>query len=121
MVSSLAVTVDPARALAFAQRRWDESIVPALVEYIRIPARSPAFDRQWREHGHLERAVGLIHDWARAPAIDGLRVEVVRLEGRTPVIVMEVPGPGDDTVLPTGVRLTACVAQVLADHFHARR
>jgi hypothetical protein len=37
------------------------------------------------------------------------------------VIVMEVPGPGDDTVLPTGVRLTACVAQVLADHFHARR
>jgi hypothetical protein len=23
--------------------------------------------------------------------------------------------------LPTGVKLTACVAQVLADHFHARR
>ncbi len=78
MVTSLAVTVDPARALAFAQRRWDESIVPALVEYIRIPAKSPAFDRQWREHGHLERTVALIDDWARARAIDGLHFHARR-------------------------------------------
>ncbi len=30
-------------------------------------------------------------------------------------------GPNEFLHLPTGVRLTACVAQVLADHFHARR
>jgi acetylornithine deacetylase/succinyl-diaminopimelate desuccinylase-like protein len=81
---------------------WDDSIVPTLTEYIRIPARSPLFDPGWREHGHIERAVGLIQDWAAKRRIEGLRVDVARLEGRTPVIVMEIPGRTDDTVLLYG-------------------
>ena len=28
-------------------RFWDDAIVPALVEYIRIPAKSPHFDPGW--------------------------------------------------------------------------
>jgi hypothetical protein len=28
-------------------RTWDASIVPQLVEYIRIPAKSPHFDPSW--------------------------------------------------------------------------
>src|SRR5439155_9635774 len=59
-------------------------------------------DPDWKEHGHLDRAVSTIEQWSRAPAIEGLRVEVVRLPGRTPVIVMEVPGRGADTVLLYG-------------------
>src|SRR2546429_2719033 len=47
-------------------------IVPTLTEYIRIPAKSPMFDAHWAEHGHLERAVGLITDWARRRKIEGL-------------------------------------------------
>lgn len=84
---------------------WNESIVPALVDYIRIPNKSPAFDAQWREHGHMERATALIADWCRKRAIKGLTVEVVRLEGRTPVIWMEIPATapaGADTVLLYG-------------------
>ena len=38
---------------------WDGSIVPALVDYIRIPAKSPHFDRQWAKNGHIEAAVTL--------------------------------------------------------------
>jgi len=88
--------------LAFVERAWDESIVPALSDYVRIPAKSPAFDRQWREHGHLDRAVALVEDWCRRRKVEGLRVEVHRLEGRTPVIVMEIPGAGGETVLLYG-------------------
>jgi acetylornithine deacetylase/succinyl-diaminopimelate desuccinylase-like protein len=88
--------------LEFAQRAWDERIIPALTEYIRIPAKSPMFDAQWREHGHLDRAVALVEGWCRARPVEGLRVEVVRLEGRTPVILMEVPGRADETVLLYG-------------------
>jgi acetylornithine deacetylase/succinyl-diaminopimelate desuccinylase-like protein len=71
---------------------WDEAIVPALVQYIRIPAKSPHFDRDWEKNGHIERAVKLAEDWCRAHALRGMKVEVVRLKGRTPVLFVEVPG-----------------------------
>jgi len=96
------MTIDTTRTRAFVQRVWDADIVPALTEYIRIPAKSPMYDEGWAEHGHLDRAVTLMTDWARARRIEGLTVEVVRLPGRTPVILMEVPGAGDDTVLLYG-------------------
>jgi acetylornithine deacetylase/succinyl-diaminopimelate desuccinylase-like protein len=96
------MSLDTDRTLGFVQTAWDERIVPALTEYIRIPAKSPTFDARWAEHGHIDRAVTLITDWARRRTIEGLRIEVVRLDGRTPVILMEAPGAGGDTVLLYG-------------------
>lgn len=89
-------------ALALSERVWEQEIVPALLEYIRIPNKSPAYDPGWREHGHMERAVSLIEAWCRKQPIPGLTVEVIRLGDRTPVIFMEVPGDGPDTVLLYG-------------------
>ncbi len=86
----------------FVDRTWDSSIVPALTEYIRIPNKSPFFDPEWVAHGHMDRAVALIEGWCRARAIAGLTVEVVRLPNRTPLIFMEIPGSGKDTVLMYG-------------------
>ncbi len=81
---------------------WDASIVPKLCDYIRIPSKSPLFDPEWKEHGHMDRAVALIEGWCREQPIEGLTVEVIQLEGRTPLIYMEVPGDKDDTVLLYG-------------------
>ncbi|UUX96019.1 M20 family metallopeptidase [Aquabacterium sp. J223] len=81
-----------ARALAeFSRTRWDEAIVPALTEYIRIPAKSPMFDADWAAHGLLDRVVHDAAAWAEQRPIAGLTVEVVRLPGRTPVLLFEVP------------------------------
>jgi acetylornithine deacetylase/succinyl-diaminopimelate desuccinylase-like protein len=96
------MSIDPARARTLVQQVWDRDIVPALTDYIRIPAKSPMYDPGWAAHGHIERAVGLITDWARQRRIEGLAIEVVRLEGRTPVILMEAPGTGGETVLLYG-------------------
>jgi acetylornithine deacetylase/succinyl-diaminopimelate desuccinylase-like protein len=96
------MSLETERTREFVQRAWDGDIVPALTEYIRIPAKSPLYDTRWAEHGHIERAVTLITDWARRRKIEGLAVEVVRLEGRTPVILMEAPGAGGQTVLLYG-------------------
>src|SRR4029079_1828633 len=85
------------RTLDYVQKAWDGDIIPVLTEYIRIPAKSPMYDAQWAEHGHLERAVTLITDWARARKIEGLTLEVVRLPGRTPGILMETPGAAGAT------------------------
>lgn len=74
---------------------WDTSIVPELVEFIKIPNKSPAFDADWHAHGFMEQAVSLVERWCRAHALTGMSIEVVRLDGRTPLIFMEVPGRGD--------------------------
>jgi len=92
-------------SLEFVGSVWDQTIVPTLVEYIRIPNRSPAFDPEWRQHGHMQRAVALIADWCRRQPIEGLVVEVIEHENRTPVIWAEVPGVGPragETVLLYG-------------------
>ncbi|WP_437548676.1 M20 family metallopeptidase [Sorangium sp. So ce327] len=89
-------------AVASCERCWEQEIVPALHDYIRIPNKSPAFDPAWRENGHMDRAASLIAAWCEAQPIPGLTVEVVRIGNRTPVILMEVPGTRDDTVLLYG-------------------
>lgn len=104
------MTAERIRAhLDHARRVWTESALPALTEYIAVPALSPAFDPDWEVHGHLERAMGMVAAWCEAREVPGLRVEVVRLPGRTPLLVLEVPatrpwsGPGPEpTVLLYG-------------------
>jgi len=83
-------------------RQWDDEIVPCLVDYIRIPAKSPHFDPAWEANGHIERVIRLAEQWARAQSIPGLTVEIVRLPGRTPVLLFEVPGTEERTVLLYG-------------------
>ncbi len=101
-----ATGLDSRAAAEFIDEKWDGDIVPQLVEYIRIPNKSPMFDKDWQANGHMDAAVQLMESWARAQAIPGLHVEVVRLEGRTPLIYAEIPasGPdaGEDTVLLYG-------------------
>jgi acetylornithine deacetylase/succinyl-diaminopimelate desuccinylase-like protein len=96
--------MDATRLKDFVGRLWDEEIVPELADYIRIPAKSPAFDPEWEAHGHMDAAVAQLERWARSKVadLDGTAVEVVRLPGRTPVILIEVPGQGDETVLLYG-------------------
>jgi acetylornithine deacetylase/succinyl-diaminopimelate desuccinylase-like protein len=80
-------------------RQWDDDIVPQLVDYIRLPAKSPNFDPDWKRHGQLDASVALAHTWAARQGIKGLKLEIVRLEGRTPVLYFDVPGQGSDTVV----------------------
>src|SRR3954465_369604 len=93
-------TLDAARALQSSERIWEQEIVPALHEYIRIPNKPPAYEPKWQ--ANMDRAVALIEGWCRKQPVAGLKLEVVRLTERTPVILMEIPGEGEDTVLLYG-------------------
>ena len=61
--------LDSARTTASADRIWEHEILPALDEYIRIPNRSPAFDKDWQQAGHMDRAVALIEQVAKVPLL----------------------------------------------------
>ncbi|MBK9347733.1 MAG: M20/M25/M40 family metallo-hydrolase [Burkholderiales bacterium] len=86
----------PTTALDAAQTRsqidalWDSQIVPQLADYIRIPAKSPLFDADWAANGHIDAVVRHTATWIEAQKVDGLALEIVRLPGRTPVLLFEV-------------------------------
>ena len=94
--------MDHAVATELIESTWDKSITPSLIDYIRIPNKSPAFDPDWKKNGYMDEAMTLISDWCRANAIDDMALEVIQLEGRTPLIYIDVPGVGEDCVVLYG-------------------
>ena len=102
----LPVQPDESDAIArFADRAWDDEIVPMLTNYIAIPAKSPMFDADWAKNGHIEKVITDAAAWVEGRKVAGLKLDIVRLEGRTPVIFFEVPAtraggnePGAETV-----------------------
>jgi acetylornithine deacetylase/succinyl-diaminopimelate desuccinylase-like protein len=106
----------PAAVAALAnhsQAAWDERIVPALTRYIGVPAKSPLFDPEWATHGLLDRVVCDAAAWVESRKVAGLKLEVLRLQGRTPLIFFDIPathsaaqgmhnGHSGDTVLLYG-------------------
>ena len=81
---------------------WDDAIVPTLVEYIKIPAKSPHFDKAWEKNGYIEAAVRLADQWCRQHAIPGMKQEIVRLPGRTPILFLEIEGKTKGDILMYG-------------------
>jgi acetylornithine deacetylase/succinyl-diaminopimelate desuccinylase-like protein len=94
--------MDSARSQRYVDEVWGDSVVPELIEYIRIPNKSPAFDRDWQAHGYMEEVVQRFERWARNIGVCGMKLEVVQLPGRTPLMYMEIPGSSPDTVLLYG-------------------
>ena len=91
---------------ADVERRWNDEVLPSLAGLVEIPALSPAFDREWAEHGQLGAAVEHVRAWIGARGVPGARLEVVELAGRSPLLLVDVPataGAGDQgTVLLYG-------------------
>ncbi|MBX9746397.1 MAG: M20/M25/M40 family metallo-hydrolase, partial [Hyphomonadaceae bacterium] len=88
----------------FVDQIWDDEVVPRLTEYIAIPNKSPSFDPDWEKHGYMEEALQLMVKWAETK-LDalGATLSVERLPGRTPLILIEVPGAKNaDTVMLYG-------------------
>src|SRR5215831_13687379 len=96
--------LDVARTKKLVDQCWGDEVVPTLVEYIKIPNKSPSFDPDWATHGYMDEAVALFERWARAKlsSLPGATLEVIRLPERTPIIVIDIPGEGEDTVLLYG-------------------
>jgi len=92
-------------ATKWTEELFASSIVPTLIDYIKIPNKSAMFDPDWQKNGHMDRATELLAGWARSQLPEGATLEVVRLGDRTPVIFMDIPATGGragDTVMLYG-------------------
>jgi len=94
--------MDNNKTASFVNDMWDTSIIPEISEYIKVPNKSPSFDPDWEAHGHMEQAVLMLEAWAKTQPIQGMQVEIVRIEGRTPLLFIDIPGESDDVVLLYG-------------------
>lgn len=90
-----ATALDSALALERVGRAWDEDILHQLTDYIRIPAKSPMFAPDWETLGFIDTVLRNAADWVAAQKVPGLRFEIVRQPGRTPVLFFEVDGTAD--------------------------
>ncbi len=94
--------MDLEQLTASINRTWDDSIVERLTTYVRIPNKSPMFDPQWEANGHMEKAVQLMAGWCRAQPLPGARTDIRRLPGRTPLLLVDIPGELPGCVLLYG-------------------
>lgn len=86
----------------YVEKTWDDSIIPALVEYIKIPNKSPIFDAKWKANGYMDQAMQLLYNWCEQHAVKDMQMEIVQLPGLTPLLFIDIPGQIDDTVLLYG-------------------
>jgi acetylornithine deacetylase/succinyl-diaminopimelate desuccinylase-like protein len=86
----------------FVETVWRTSIIERLQAYIRIPNKSPAFDPDWERHGYMDQAIELMAQWCRAQPVPRMSVEVRRLPGMTPLLLVDVPGELPESVLLYG-------------------
>lgn len=76
-------------------RQWSDEVLPSLSGLVEIPALSQAFDSDWAQTGHLAAAVAHVRAWLVAREIPGATIDVVELDGRGPVLLLDVPAtPG---------------------------
>ncbi len=86
----------------FVEPSWDTSAVPELIDYIRIPNKSPLFDPEWQAHGYMDKAVAQFEAWCSQRGMDDMDLEVIRLPDRTPLMFMDIASDSDDCVLLYG-------------------
>lgn len=80
-------------------------MVPSLSQLVEIPAVSPGYDAEWVANGRLDAAITHVREWISARGISGLEPEVVRLPGRSPLLLVDIPARetgADETVLLYG-------------------
>ncbi len=94
--------MNPEHNLKFSTAYFDDVALPSLCEYVSIPNKSPLFDPDWEANGFMTDAVDHMVNWVKEQSVPGLEVEVHTLPGRTPVILLTLPGEIDDTVLIYG-------------------
>lgn len=96
------------KTLEFINQHWEESILPSLCDYIRVPNLSPMFDANILTNGYQEQAMDILVKWVEKQGIKGMKLEVVSLPQRTPLLFIEIDSshpdqfPADQTVIMYG-------------------
>jgi acetylornithine deacetylase/succinyl-diaminopimelate desuccinylase-like protein len=71
-------------------RVFESDVVPELARYTEIPCLSPSFDPDWAANGAIGEAASLLVAWCKSREVSGVAIEIVEIDGLTPVIFAEI-------------------------------
>ena len=54
---------DFAKTKQYIYKYWDQTVMPSLEDFIRIPNLSKSFDTKWNENGLLMKAANHVISW----------------------------------------------------------
>ena len=72
------------------ERFFEESFLPGLSEFIAIPNISQLYDDEFFTNGLNQKAGNHIMNWCKKAGVKGLEVECIEIEGKPPVLFLEV-------------------------------
>jgi len=81
---------DTQKTLDFVSKLWDDSVIPTLSEYVKVPNQSPLFDPNWKENKTTQKVVDILTNWVKSQNVSGLTLEVHQDGDRSPLIFMEI-------------------------------
>ena len=96
------MTIQTALLRELTNACWNSEILPSLIDYIRIPNISVDFDPDWHSHGYMHKAFNLATDWLKRQSVANWKIHDRQLPNRTPLILIEIPGDSDQTILIYG-------------------
>ncbi len=89
---------DEKLAQQFISKLFDESVVPSLSDFVKIPNLSRNFDPEWATNGRLEEAAEHVRKWVLGLGIEGISSEIIKDEGYSPIVFSEIKGDLDVTL-----------------------
>ena len=78
---------------------WDNHITPTLFDYIKIPNKSPAFDKDWKRNGHMDKVLDMAKSWAEKLLPNGAELLVEETPEKTPLLLVDILGTKDGSIL----------------------
>ncbi len=86
----------------FINSFWDKHIIPPLVNYVKIPNKSPSFDPEWKSSGHMDKVLQLATVWIKKHLPKKAKLVVKESKGKTPIILIDIPGEKPGNILMYG-------------------
>jgi len=81
---------------------WDKNIIPTLVDYIKIPNKSPSFDKNWKKNGHMDKVLRLATKWTEKHLPKNGKITIKESTNRTPLLLVDIPGSRKGNILMYG-------------------
>ena len=81
---------------------WDKEILPVLQKYIKIPNKSPSFDKNWKANGHMDKVLSLAKKWSEKHLPSNANLIIKEEPGRTPLLLIDISGAKPGNILMYG-------------------
>ena len=77
------------------EQLWNDTAMPALMDSVRIPAKSTAFDSHWEQNGYLFQACQLAQKWIQS-VFPQAHTEILSEKGRTPCLFLDIASTSNE-------------------------